>query len=318
MTKRKEIKVQDITISWRVINDEDYISLTDIARKYNEKTDVVLQSWMRNGSTVEFLGLWEQLRNPNFNSHGFAGIKNRVGFNNFYLSVKEWVKETNAIGIQARTGRYGGTFAHKDIVFEFASWIDVKFKLYLILEFQRLKEAEASRQQVEWDANRFLELTNTIPFLAKLNFFKGEKGKFNRLFLVSPLILISVILLLAPNLRGRIVELFAPGKPKFKIINRRLQPDSDLLVQAVNWSAKKEMNLDLQYDKSTIHQAGKFSPTDSLPYLWVFPFEKLLSSEEKGNGIHFVKFQFSGGLSSADYQIIINDRLPIVQGLCLG
>lgn len=160
MAKRKEIKVQDITVSWQVINDEDYISLTDIARKYNEKTDVVLQSWMRNGSTVEFLGLWEQLQNPNFNPHGFAGIKNRVGFNNFYLSVKEWVKETNAIGIQARTGRYGGTFAHKDIVFEFASWIDVKFKLYLILEFQRLKEAEANQQQIEWNANRFLTKRN--------------------------------------------------------------------------------------------------------------------------------------------------------------
>ena len=112
------------------------------------------------GSTVEFLGLWEQLRNPNFNPHGFAGIKNRVGFNNFYLSVKEWVKETNAIGIQSRPGRYGGTYAHKDIVFEFASWIDVKFKLYLILEFQRLKEAEASRQAQEWNANRFLTKRN--------------------------------------------------------------------------------------------------------------------------------------------------------------
>ena len=118
--------------------DEDYISLTDIARyKDRERSDYVLQNWMRNRSTIEFIGLWEKLYNPDFKSIEFDGFKNQAGSNGFSLTPKRWIDHTNAIGIQSRPGRSGGTFAHRDIAFEFASWISSEFKLYLIVEFQR-------------------------------------------------------------------------------------------------------------------------------------------------------------------------------------
>ena len=103
---------------------------------------VLIEKWLRNKNTIEFLGVWEEIYNPNFNSPEFGGIKNQAGLNRFALSVKQWVAKTNSIGIIAKSGRYGGTYAHKDIAFEFASWISPKFKIYLIKEFQRLKEEE--------------------------------------------------------------------------------------------------------------------------------------------------------------------------------
>jgi hypothetical protein len=140
-------------------HDEDYISLTDIARyKDNERTDYIIQNWLRNRNTIEFLGIWEQLNNPGFNPIEFDGIRNQAGLNSFVLTAKRWVGATGAIGITAKAGRYGGTFAHKDIAFEFASWVSVEFKLYLIKEFQRLKEAE--RQQLGWDIRRNLTKIN--------------------------------------------------------------------------------------------------------------------------------------------------------------
>lgn len=137
----------------------DYISLTDIARyKEPERTDHVIQNWMRNRNTVEFLGIWEHLYNPAFKPLEFEGFRNRAGLNSFVLTPKQWIDATGAIGILSKSGRYGGTYAHKDIAFEFASWISVEFKLYLIKEFQRLKESE--RAQLGWDIRRNLVKIN--------------------------------------------------------------------------------------------------------------------------------------------------------------
>ncbi len=140
-------------------NDSDYISLTDMARyKDEDRTDYVIQNWLRNRTTVEFLGIWEQLYNPGFKPIEFDGFRKQAGLNSFVLTPKQWIEKTGAIGIVSKAGRYGGTFAHKDIAFEFASWISVEFKLYLIKEFQRLKDAEY--KQLGWDIRRNLAKIN--------------------------------------------------------------------------------------------------------------------------------------------------------------
>ncbi len=161
MSKNKILLVKgtEITISNR--DEKDYISLTDIARHRDaERSDYILQNWLRNRSTIEFIGLWEQLNNPSFNSIEFDGFKDLAGSNSFSLTPKRWIESTNAIGIISKTGRYGGTFAHKDIAFEFASWISSEFKLYLITEFQRLKDDENDRLNLEWDLHRTLAKIN--------------------------------------------------------------------------------------------------------------------------------------------------------------
>ena len=144
-----------------ILNEKktDYISLTDIARyKDSKRTDYIIQNWMRNRNTIEFLGIWEQLYNPDFNPIEFDGIKKQAGLNSFVLTAKRWIETTGAIGISSRAGRYGGTYAHKDIAFEFASWVSVEFKLYLIKEFQRLKGEEY--KQLGWDIRRNLAKIN--------------------------------------------------------------------------------------------------------------------------------------------------------------
>lgn len=161
MPKNKTLLVKgtEITISGR--GENDYISLTDIARYRDaERSDYILQNWLRNRSTIEFIGLWEQLNNPSFNSIEFDGFKNLAGSNSFSLTPKRWIESTNAIGIVSKTGRYGGTFAHKDIAFEFASWISSEFKLYLITEFQRLKNEENDRLKLAWNLQRTLAKIN--------------------------------------------------------------------------------------------------------------------------------------------------------------
>ena len=162
MKKSQKIIVKGIEVVIFKKNENDYVSLTDIARyKDRERSDYILQNWMRTKSSVEFLGLWERLHNPNFNSIEFDGIKNESGTNSFVLTPKRWVISTNAIGIVSKTGRYGGgTFAHIDIAFEFASWISPEFKLFLIKEFQRLKEEENKRLVLGWDVKRTLAKIN--------------------------------------------------------------------------------------------------------------------------------------------------------------
>jgi hypothetical protein len=142
-------------------NKDEYISLTGIARYRDaERSDYILQNWLRNRSTIEFVGLWEQFNNPNFNSIEFDGIKNMAGANSFSLTPKRWIESTNAIGIISKTGKYGGTFAHRDIAFEFATWISAEFKFYFIKEFQRLKADENDRLKLDWSLQRTLSKVN--------------------------------------------------------------------------------------------------------------------------------------------------------------
>jgi len=162
MGKDHKIEVNGIEISFIQKYKNDYISLTDIARYKNhfEPKDVV-KNWMRNRSTIEFLGLWEKINNPHFKVVEFDPFKNEAGSNSFVLSPKRWIEKTSAIGLFSQSGRYGGgTFAHKDIAFEFTSWISPEFKLYLIKEFQRLKEEDGKRSTLEWDVKRELAKIN--------------------------------------------------------------------------------------------------------------------------------------------------------------
>ncbi len=160
-SKSNSIEVQGTAISVISEDDADYICLTDIARYKNpENTDDIVRNWLRNRNTVEFLGIWEQLNNPDFNPVEFDGIRMQAGLNSFTLSPKQWIEKTGAIGIISKAGRYGGTYAHKDIAFEFASWVSVEFKLYLIKEFQRLKEDENRRLSLAWNLNRTLSKLN--------------------------------------------------------------------------------------------------------------------------------------------------------------
>lgn len=159
--KNKKLSVQNTDINIKQFNKIDFISLTDIARAKNsdEPKDVV-KNWLRSRATIEFLGLWEQINNDNFKGVEFDSFKKNAGLNSFTLSPSKWIESTNAVGIVSKVGRYGGTYAHKDIAFEFASWISAEFKLFLIKEFQRLKEDEISSKSLEWDLSRSLSKIN--------------------------------------------------------------------------------------------------------------------------------------------------------------
>lgn len=159
--KRTTIAVKGASVAVLSKEHQDFISLTDIARyKDAERTDYLISNWLRNRDTVEFLGIWEQLHNPGFNPIEFDGIRKQAGLNSFILTAKRWIDSTGAIGLISKPGRYGGTYAHKDIAFEFASWVSVEFKLYLIKEFQRLKDEENDRLQLEWNLQRTLAKIN--------------------------------------------------------------------------------------------------------------------------------------------------------------
>lgn len=151
----------EIRVLGDVVKEEAYISLTDIAKYKNpENAFIVIANWMRNYSTISFLGLWEQFHNPNFKPIEFDRFKSMAGDNAFTLTPQQWIKATNAIGIVSKSGRYGGTYAHTDIAFEFASWISSEFKLYIIKDYQRLKQDEADRQAIGWDVKRELSKIN--------------------------------------------------------------------------------------------------------------------------------------------------------------
>jgi len=160
MKKKKSIiNVQGAEITVFKHQEKDFISLTDMVKNF-EGGSALIENWLRNKDTLLFLGVWEQLNNSGFNSLEFEGIKSEAGRNSFYLSSKKWIDTTKAIGLIAKTGRYGGTFAHKDIAFEFGSWLSPEFKLYLITEFQRLKEDESKRLSLDWNLNRTLSKIN--------------------------------------------------------------------------------------------------------------------------------------------------------------
>ena len=175
------ISVQGRSITIKQVDQEEYISLTDMVRAM-EHGSKLLEGWLRNKNTLEFLGVWERLYNPSFNSREFAGIMQEAGLNRFFISAKQWIERTGAIGLVAKAGRYGGTFAHSDIAFEFGAYISPEFKLLLIREFKRLKSEEKRALQQRWDYHRFLSKVNyrlhtdTIRdhILAKLG---GKKDK---------------------------------------------------------------------------------------------------------------------------------------------
>ena len=160
-TSKKSIDVQGTAVTVLTQASDDYISLTDIAKhKEPDRSDQVIQNWMRNRNTIEFLGVWERLNNASFKPLEFEGFKTRAGLNSFVLTPRQWIDATHASGLVSKSGRYGGTYAHRDIAFEFAAWISVEFKLYLIKEFQRLKEDESRRLSLAWNLNRTLSKLN--------------------------------------------------------------------------------------------------------------------------------------------------------------
>ena len=164
MQKNKVIKVQNLPITISKEEIDDYICITDIAAAKSDDSRAadVIKNWMRNRNTLEFIGAWEQIYNSNFKVVEFDHFRQQAGLHTFVLSASEWIEKTGAIGIFVKKGRYGGTYAHKDIAFEFASAISPVFKLYLIKEFQRLKEEENNLKKLEWDAKRFLSKNNYL------------------------------------------------------------------------------------------------------------------------------------------------------------
>jgi len=153
-----KIIVSNTEITVTQLDNEDYISLTDMLKA--KDGDFFISDWLRNRNTVEYLGIWESIYNPHFNYGEFAIIKSQAGLNSYKISVKEWVEKTNAVGLRATAGRYGGTYAHKDIAFEFGMWISPEFKIYLVREFQRLKDDESNRLKLEWNLQRTLAKVN--------------------------------------------------------------------------------------------------------------------------------------------------------------
>ena len=158
MVKTAIIKVENIEIAVTKVNDNDYISITDMIRA--KDGDFFISDWLRNRNTLQYLGAWEEMYNPNFNYGEFATIKDKAGLNNFKISVKEWCAKTNAIGLVAKAGRYGGTYAHKDIAFHFGMWISPEFQLYVVKEYQRLKAIESNQYNLEWNVKRVLSKAN--------------------------------------------------------------------------------------------------------------------------------------------------------------
>ena len=158
-TRRSTIEVQGSAITVLSQRDEDYISLTDMAKKFGD--DSLIYSWMRNRNTLEYIGIWEQIHNPDFKGGEFETFKTQAGLNSFHLTPRKWIEATAAIGFQSRAGRHGGgTYAHKDLAFEFGMWLSPEFKLYLIKEFQRLKDEENDRLKLGWNLQRTLAKIN--------------------------------------------------------------------------------------------------------------------------------------------------------------
>lgn len=179
--KKGKLIVQDVEISVMTVDSNDYICLTDMIKAKgdgNLRSEIAIQNWMRNRDTIEFLGLWESLNNPNFKHIEFDVFRDQSGLNRFVLTPKMWIDKTNSIGIISKQGRGGGTYAHKDIAFEFGTWISPAFKLYLIKEYQRLKEIETNQYGLEWSVNRILSKVNYRVQADAIKFHKIPQGHF--------------------------------------------------------------------------------------------------------------------------------------------
>jgi len=179
---KKTINIQGLDIRIEPINKEDYISLTDIAKRFAKngmKSNNIIQNWIRNKDTIEFLGVWETLSNPDFKSIEFDAFKNEAGHNRFGITPSVWIEKTKAIGITSKAGRYGGTYAHKDIVLGFCYWLSPPFQVYMLKEFQRLKKDEANRQQLEWNVKKITDNVEEIRNI--LDTIEGQDPSRNRL-----------------------------------------------------------------------------------------------------------------------------------------
>ncbi len=158
--KKQKIIVNGVEVRFYQRDEIEFISLTDIAKKFNPSTDVVIQNWLRTGDTLDYLGLWESLNNPHFNHQNFDEFRRQAGSGGFFISPKQWIEKTAAVGMESRTGRGGGTFAHTDIALEFCSSLSAAFKLYLVKEFKRLKEEESTQKGLAWDVYRLMGKAN--------------------------------------------------------------------------------------------------------------------------------------------------------------
>ena len=199
--KTSTITVEGLEIRYYSERTDEYISLTDMAKRESNRPEQVIQNWLRNRNTIEFLGLWEKLHNPSFNHLEFEVVKNRTGLNSFAISVADWAESTSATGIFSKSGRYGGgTYAHRDIAFEFGSWVNPSFKLLIIKEFQRLKaiEVEEQKESLEWNVRRILSKVNyrihADAIKNKLVPEKVQDTKFENLYYASEADLLNVAL----------------------------------------------------------------------------------------------------------------------------
>ena len=177
MTKSRSLSVQGTPVSFITRHEQDYISLTDMVKRFGDES--VLYGWLRNRNTVEFLGVWELINNPAFKPLEFERFKSQAGLNSFSLSPSKWVEATGAIGLFAKAGRGGGTYAHRDIAFEFGSWLSPEFKLYLITEFQRLKDEEARTSSLEWNFQRTLAKVNYRIHTERSRLIRAWSGFFS-------------------------------------------------------------------------------------------------------------------------------------------
>lgn len=182
---KKKIEVQGLEIRIESIDSNDYVSLTDIARQGDSKPDVIINSWLKNLSTLEFLQEWESLKNPNFNPHHLTGFKEKYISNRSSITPKRWIEELNAVGLISKPGRYGGTYAHKDIALQFCGWLSPKFQVYMMIKFQKMIEEEFQRKNLEWHISKITDnieevrnLLDTIPGqLETRNRLLNEKDK---------------------------------------------------------------------------------------------------------------------------------------------
>ena len=223
---KTEMIVEDRKINVLRVNNQDYISLTDLARYADEEEPrLPIQNWMRNKDVILYLGLWEQLNNKDFKRVEFDAFKNEAGSNKFKVSPQKWIKETNAKGIISKSGRYdGGTFAHPDIAFEFASWLSPEFKLYLIQEFQRLKKNEAYQNKIDWHANRVLAKAN---YLVHTDAIKNIENKGNIRDYTDLLHL--VILNNLENINAELIEMGIPQSERLIKLNCMAKRQMELL-----------------------------------------------------------------------------------------
>ena len=243
MVTIKKINVNDVEVSVsQQAGREDYICLTDMAHyKDADRTNYIIQNWMRLRGTIEFLGLWEQINNPNFKGIEFDAFRNNAGANSFTLTPKQWIEKTGAIGIVSTPGRYGGTYAHKDIAFEFGTWLSPAFKLYLIKEYQRLKEIESHPSLGEWNVKRILSKVNyTIHTDAVRDFVIPTLNESEKLYAYS-----TEADMLNLALRGCTAKQWREANPKYAeqgLNIRDMASINELVVLANLESMNSELN----------------------------------------------------------------------------